>query len=411
MAFYTNSVATRLIDPQFHQSKRRDEFRITEEGLWGSNLRIHNLGVLVDGASFTAGRTYNKLTGSHGVINNMYLYDGNEVLDKVVDFKDFGGFVEYNNSNSVNSDLNKVVSRTGLGFVYDADVVSPAGVLTLPTIKEFNASNGGHILNTSPTNSPSGYLDLRLVFPLLQQLQFLHTGLFKNLRVVIEYALNDALTANVNGNITDTLRPVLAIDQFLDEKFAAKWLGEFKQVVWNAIELESVQAPAITAKTTNSYNLKGFSNKTLQSLLLQKKGSATVSSFYNSNGSETQFGEEIQVSVDGSELLPDGGVKHANHRLALLNDTFGNCNAHPCSANLSMYGASTSIANYADRVGHLDYFGMKIGKKVGTLEVKFTRDVANAPANNYAQALTLNFFGFVSKAILKTKDGYQIIYV
>ena len=412
MAFYTNTVATKIIDPQFNQSKYRSEFRIQEEGLYASNMRVLNLGLLASEASFTANRFYNKLAGVHGVVKNIYLYDGKVILDQVIDYKDYGAFKEFNNSNNANCDVAKMLSKTGLGFVYDNIAFNPAGVLPTPQIKEFNTANGGHIPNTSTDNSPAGYLDLRSVFPLLKQLDFLHTGLFKNLRVVIEYDVSEALTTNsLNGGVDSTTMPILVVDQFVNPQFVDKWLSDFKSVVWNAIELETVQAPTITSKTTTKYRLNGFCNKTLQSLLMQKKGSSSVSTLYNSLGSETMFGEEIQVYVNGSSILPESGVKSANYRLALLNDTFGNCNTHPCAANLSMYGASNSIDNAANRVGHLDYFGVEINKKIGSLDIEFTRDVVAGLSDQYKQALTLNFFGTVAKAIVKTKDGYQVMYL
>jgi hypothetical protein len=413
MAFYTNSVVTKIIDPQFHQSKYRDEYRIVEDGLYStSNMRICNLGVVSSAAAYGANRAYNKLTGVHGDVKNIYLYDGKIVLDQVQDYKDYGAFKEYNNGNNSNCDIVKMLSKTGLGFVYDSAGYTPSGALPPPKIKEYNPSNGGHIPSDTVSTSPAGYLDLRAVFPLLKQLDFLHTGLFKNLRVVIEYDVSEALTTvSTTGSVDSTLIPVLVIDQIMNDKIAAQWLSDFKAVQWNAVELETVQAPAITAKSTMKYHLNGFSNKTLQNLLLQKKGSTSVSQLYNSQGSETLFGEEIQVYVDGSALLPESGVKRPNHRLALLTSTFGNCNAHPCSANLCMYGADASFDDYLNRVGHTDYFGIAINKKVGTLDVDFTRDVATGLDASYKQALTLNFFGTVSKAIVKAGNSYQVVYL
>jgi hypothetical protein len=412
MAFYNASVTTKIIDPQFHQSLYRDEMRIQEEGLYGTNMRILNLGVLANGDSFTANRTFNKLTGSHGVIQNIYLYDGKVVLDSVYDYKDFGAFQKYNNNNNANSDIQKVLSRNGLGFVYDSDAFNPAGALTLPKIKEFNSQNGGHFVHTSNESSPTGFLNLRDVFPLLQRLDFLHTGLFKNLRVVIEYNKADALTYNASGDVTATNIPILVVDQYVDAQMANKWLASFKSVVWDAVELETVQLPAMgTSSQSSKYRLNNFGGKTLQKLLLQKKATTVSSALYNLEGSETMFGESIQVFVDNSAVLPDSGIVSPNQRLALLTDTFSECNAHPSSANLSMYNASTSIDDYENRVGHLDYFGMTIGKKIGSLDVTFGREYVTDLSAVYKQALILNFFGFVTKAIVASKGSYQVIYV
>lgn len=419
MAFYTNTVATKIIDPQFNKSMNRSEFRIKDMGLYGSNMRIMNLGVIVSAPSLAADRAYNKLAGCYGTIENIYLYDGKVVLDQVLDYKDYGAFVQYNNSNNKNCDTIKMLSKSGLGFVYDSDAFNVAGQLTVPRVKEFNPANGGHFPGISDETTPTGYLDLRSVFPLLKQLDFIHTKLFPNLRVVIEYKMTNILTTNSNaGAVVGTTMPILVVDQFMNEKLANEWLNSFKQVVWNAIELETVQVPsqlavAVAGEQKIKFRLNGFANKTVGNILLQKKPTTSVSTLYGTLGSETMLDERVQVYVNNSAIIPNDGVQNPNHRLALLTQTFGNCNAHACSANLCMYKADTQINQWDDRVGSTDYFGIAIGKKVSELDVEFSRTVgpiADTSAQ-YLQALSLNVFGSVVKAIIKVKDSYQVLYL
>ena len=94
--------------------------------------------------------------------------------------------------------------------------------------------------NTSPT----GYLDLRDVFPLLKSLEFLSTSVFKKLRIVIEYDVNNALTYTTSSeNPTATTVPILVVDKVVDDAFVSKWVSGFKGVSWNCVESENVILP------------------------------------------------------------------------------------------------------------------------------------------------------------------------
>jgi hypothetical protein len=421
MSYYTAAIQTQIIDPQFNQSKYRTEFRITEDGLYSSKMRILNLGVLASDTSFQRNREYNYITGIGGVVKNIYLYDDKTVLDQVLNYKDYGAFKNLVASNSDNMDVKKNLKKTGLGFVYDTEVFTASTSTVNTVIKLYNPETGGHIPNTSEDNSPAGYLDLLDVFPLLKSLEFLPTSIFKKLRVVIEYDVNGSLVkdTDVSPNVdipTSTLVPILLVDKIVDEPFISKWVSEFKGVSWNCVENENVTLPTLTAPPASGvqsvkYRLNGFNNKTLGNLLMQKKASTYVSNLYLNNGSASMANEAMQVYVNGSALLPDSGVLSSNHRLGLLTDTFGNMNLYP-GANIPCYPkADTSDVRYLDRVGELDYFGCSVGKKINQLEITFSRKYITDLGETYKQQLQLQFFGTVAKSLIVSKGAYQIIYV
>jgi hypothetical protein len=270
MAYYTNSITTEVVNPQFNQSKYRSTFQLSENALYSPFLRVLNLGVVATTASFNESRRYNKLCGATGsIIKNIFLYDGTTVLDQVLNYVDYGAFRQYNNTNNANMDVKKNLTKTGLGFVLNNEFFNTGDTLfnIQSRIKEVNPVNGGHIPSTSSDTTPTSYLDLREVFPLLRSLEFLSTTIFKKLRVVIEYDVKNTLTIT-DGNLdlpTETTVPILVADKITDEEFSKKWTSSFKGVVWNAIETENVILPALVAAPSNGvqtqkFRLNGFSN-------------------------------------------------------------------------------------------------------------------------------------------------------
>jgi len=415
MAFYTNNVVTEIYNSVFDQSKYRSEFRLTPDKLYLSNMRILNLGLT---ATEVGEKRYNLVNGAGSVIKNIYLYDGSVILDKIINFGDFSAFQAYNHTNQYNSDIAKVSFRNGLGFVYEKEPNPLNGEANAITIKETFPN-----CPTSPRSTQEvtamGYLNLREVFPLLKGstgMLYLHTGLFKNLRVVIEYnVVGAAVGTGVSVGINTTL-PILVADCLEDPKAAEKWLSEFKFQSWISNEVESVVVPAsITAGTQEvKYRLTGALGKTVNHILVQKKGTTAVSALYGSHASESQIDEAFQIVCNGSNILPEQGVTTPSQRLAMLHDTFSTLNTHTCAASLPMFDAQEYVEEYGDRVGRLDYFGCIVNKKVQALDLLYSRLISTnvAVEARYRQALTLNvFYGIVKQIVKDGKGGYNVMYV
>jgi hypothetical protein len=437
MAFYSGNIATQVINPQFNQSKYRSEFRLHSGGMYLSNMRLMNLGLIVNQQSIIDNDRYNIVTGTGAIIRNIYLYDGKTVLDSVTNFADIQAFRNYNNLNSVNADTSKVLNRHGLGYVYDR-TPPPATPSTEdpllpspPLVKEFNPACPA-IPHLAQESSPLGYLSLRSVFPLLQQLEFLDTELFENLRVVVEYYTDNSMVREdptSSAAITGTTLPILVVDQIMNPELIAKTRAGFKSVVWNAYEVETVvldklvASGDILATQSKKFRLNGFSNKTLVSLVVQKQPTESLSKSYRNHGSVALFDETWQVVVNGSNLLPDSGVTTPNYRLSLLNDSFDALNTFPGNTGLSMYkpqnfvDGSVLVDGDGDIIGHdkissLDYFGVLINQKVTSLDIICGRSVKLAYDLMYAQAINLNCIGQVVKSIVKSaKGGYNVVYL
>jgi len=418
MAFYTNSVYTKIYNSVFDQSKYRSEFRLEADTLFLSNMRILNLGLTSTEAT---DKRYNLVNGVGAIIKNIYLYDGSVILDKVINFGDYSAFTAYNKSNQVNSDLAKLLSRNSLGFVYEREPNNANSASKNILIKE-TFPNAPDIPRATQENTPMGFLNLREVFPLLKGaggLKYIHTGLFKNLRVVIEYNIAGSVTAGL-GEVTATTMPILVADCLQDPAVASKFLSEFKQQTWVSNEVESVVVPASTTVGTQSekFRLTGALGKTVNYMLVQKKGVTGLSTLYDSHASETMVDETFQIRCNGEDVLPESGVVSSNHRLALLHDTFGVCNAHTCAAELPMYNVGQFIEGDTNadpkRAGRLDYFGCAINQKVGSLDLLYGRKIsttAGVPAK-YRGAITLNvFYGIVKQIVKDGKGGYSVLYL
>lgn len=402
MSIYNQNVKTLEIDPIFNLSKTRSEFRLPADSLFFTNLRLLNIGVVVNQADNTV--RYNYLTGSGSSIKNIYLYDGTTVLDQVLDFQNIQAFKMYNKTNENNSDLKKVILNTGLGFALSRAGLSPA------TVSEF-AAELANVPSNDPSTTVKGFLSIKDIFPLLQQLDYLHSGLFKSLRLVIEYGTN--ISVNAGATVKDTVQPLLCVDQVLNESVAQKWLSDFKSVSWNAIEVEKVLLPQGIAgqKQEVSFRLNGFEQKLLGRLLIKKSGLATTSELYGTNGSEAMIDERIQIRVNGSNVLPEGGVDRPNYRLGLLVDNFASCNSIPCSNDTGCFRVDDFVEDSADRVGHLDYTGLTLSKKITDMQIEYSRMCRTGGTAQYSQPLLIHVIGEVAKVLVKTANGYQIAYL
>jgi hypothetical protein len=409
MAFYTQNVKTEILNPSFDSSLYRSQFSLTNDTLYMSNLRLLNVGLT--GVENT--KRYNLVNGVGAIIRNITLYSDNTIIDKVINFADFSAFQQYNKSNQASSDVSKMLVRNGLGFVYERTPSSSTSPLLPPapiTIKE-TFPNAPHTPNASRENTVKGFLNLREVFPILKGsggMQFIHTGMLKNMRLVIEYMTAGAVVDGT-GVIDATSQPILVADSVTDPAVAAKFLSEFKQQQWVSSELESVFLPA--AAQHQKFRLTGAESKLVNSILIQKKGSTAVSTLYDSHGSEVQIDEAIQLFVNGAAHLPETGVIAPMQRLALLHDSFGVCNTHTCASDLPMYNTADFVDGDFNRCGRLDWFGCIINKRVTALDLDYTRSIVAGALARYSQALTLNVFYGVVKALVKTPKGFEVVYV
>lgn len=414
MAYYTSVLATRQFDPVFNKSLSRSEFRLEPDSLYVSNFRLMNVGVLVNAKL----NRYNLLVGAQP-IKNIFLFDGKQQLDQVIGYGNLEGFRRYAKTNSQNCDVSKILKCHGLGFMYYREPEVAAEDVPTAKVYEFNEL-AANLPQTTEEKTPTSTILLNEVFGLLKNTEYIHTGVFKDLRVVIEWDTDSYLNSVVgegisNSYITSTTYPLLVVDQVVDPVFSAKYLKEFKSIVYNAVETETVVLPH-NGESAN-FKLTGFCNKSVQRLLIQKQGTVQTSqtqtgtsTAYRKYGSEAMLGETVQLVVDGVSWLPYEGLTRPNEKLGLLSDTFSVCNAIPGSNLTCLSHISSFVDAWDSRVGHLDYVALNISKKVQNLQLNYKRKAIGEPLT-YSQQLIINVFGEVSKAIAMTSSGYQIVYL
>jgi len=416
MSFYQN-IKSVIVDAQFNQSLQRSEFRLDlPNTLYSSDLRIHGLGAVVNPVTEATGVRYNLLSGAHGIVRSMTLYSGSIVLDQIVSFADWAGFMSYKHTNNQNID-GKTLAKAGLGFLYNKGL--PSATVAQPALIKESCPDMGLQLGQDALNTPTGMVSLKSIFPLLGQMPFLHTSMLPQLRVVIEYnnpkqvpyiSLPSPLG---NNTVTATTQPILCADVIMNTKFADEYLSKFTSVIWSAIELDSVVVPRDS--TGGKQRLQGFTNKFLTSLTIQKKPVEQGSSLYLNTGSQFVFQERCQLIINGSALQAEDGCARPSQRLQQLTDVWGVFNAHPCAANGAVYKVANVIDNAVQRVSKLDYYAAQINQRVTSLDVDFARRdviIEEFDTDQYNQKLVLNCWGSVKKAIVKGKNNtFSVIYV
>ena len=179
MALYSTSVETQILDPVF-SSKNRCEFRIPDrDGSYLPNLRLGNVGVTtaVNAVPYALG------CGVASVIKRIQLMDGNEELDSLREANAWLTFKSFFRPNSEASGI-KMIEEGGAGRGFTSSTSLEVDV-PLPSQKFANS------LAQGAENLFTGYIDLRVIFPLLNQMSHLNTKMFPNLRVVIEWETSE----------------------------------------------------------------------------------------------------------------------------------------------------------------------------------------------------------------------------
>lgn len=417
MSVYTSQVKTYFYDP-IHHTNKRSEFKLDVEKLYLPNFRLCNVGCKItnQGSDFN----YNKACGVKSLVKNIYLMDGNVIIDSLVKANRWLAFKSFQTTNDNNTDF-KQKDVIGMGYVFQKNATTDVNGL----IREFDLTEA---IVSSSDETPTGWLAVQEMLSFLSSVQYVSTSLFKNLRLVIEWEsdVSVVLTGTLSGQtISSVVQPLLVVDCIEDEKVNMEYLKSWKGSEWVAIENDTTvlqanpeiggTAPLAGSTQTKKFKFNNFNNKTVSAILLQKEGSTTVSDFYKKLGSEATVGEEIMVRVNNKNILPQS-VIGANEKLALLNDSFGVMNTHTGCNSLNLYSETTIMEHPVQRQQHQAYMGLLLPtiEKVSALEIVYSRvksQLTNG-TNQYDQRLNLNLFGKVSKAVVISKPGeYSVVYL
>lgn len=407
MSFYTNAIKTELIDPVIHIDNRRSEFRLVKDNLYLSNLRICNLGLRT-----TVGNDkYNILTGALGIIKRIELLDGSTQLDVIEAFNILQAFRNYNKTNDENLSLNNNLVNNSLGFRYK----SVDGTLATSHITNTEAKG----ISTNYDESGQAWVNLLQLFPMLKNMKYVHCGIFKDFRIVIEY-IDDVKEAIQGDTSVVTLRPFLVADNVMNENLAMEIKKNFKGLVYMSMEHELIIIPQRTDAGEQKIvqKLQGFNKKRLNRMLFVKTPTESANTLKLA-GSVAMHNDKFNIRINGDEKFARDGIIGYNERLALLSQTYGDCNSSSFSnvptsndtdANIKPYKTNTEPLTL---VGKLDYFGLDMaGEKVGVVELVYSRTiVAGVAGPNIVQQINMNCFAECVKQLVMVGDDYVIQYL
>jgi hypothetical protein len=398
------------MDP-IHHSSLQTEFRFKPNTAYLSNLRLANLGVTVATAA-----AYNPLVGAASNIASIHLFDGNQMLDQILEFPQWAGFSSFNRPNQKNVDAQKVLARTGLGYNYsESDYPDANG-----TDNEAHAKIEQHFVpgnaNSTAATTAKGWLSLKSILPFLDNSAYLPTSIFKNLRLVIQYSNAKNTTVN-NNQLPTTLEPMLIADEVLDPNKQSSITNSYKGVQFQAIEHDRVYLNAFVSGGSSTqeqtFTIGGFDNKRVGRIVVVN--SLTDTGAIDSDvatvglGSQSQPRQKIQLRVNGQSKFWQSGISRPMERLAKLTDTWGTMNAFPGSSDVGVLNStnviSSSITQYVSR---FDYFGCSVGDEVLEFQIDYSRDFVDDA--KFKTALQLNIFAEVLKTVSIGNGGYTIAY-
>ncbi len=415
---YNGNVETMYIDPVSFVPNQRCAFELDGTKLaYGSNLRMLNIGVVSNSA-----QDYSRGLGAMALIKNIRLMDGRTELSGIRNVAPYLFFKNCNRTNATNKSEDSYLKRNKLGF-------------------EINSINNkvSHVYSpgqadTTADTTNLAYLDLREVFPILQQdaLSVLPTSIFKNLRIEVEFDGKQA--SQILGDTAATFeiqRPVLAVDVIQNVAAVQAAVAKVSEepIMWQEIEQDNYTinevntagfGVGITA-TQNAVNQSlGFRGKFVERLLITKQiqvktkeqNGTLVQGFGAVASSQAVLNEKVQINLNGNPILPGfQGMTRPNEILGMLSDEWGSINAYPGS-NLYAWNKTAANVEDANTAGQQSFICVRLGARVAQLQTSISRtnnrDATVKAATN--DALNVNLYGEVSKMLNVTANGYRVVY-
>ncbi len=410
MSFYTAGIRTHYIDPINHIGNVRSEFRLDKDRVYLTNFRLSNLGTIVSANNAPP----NPLTGLPAMIKNIRLMDGATVLSQFRDYNDYVAWLNLQHQNSSNSSLYHNLNKTNIGrslkFTSNGELYERAN--SLPNIGGLGA-----------------WWSCREALPLLGAVSYLPTTLFQDLKLVIEWnnRFLDYCNAENTAVNNQNKRPILIVDEVVNETTKQQMISGFNSVAWNEIEKDIMNINGVGGFGTNTgavvdavqkveKRINGYNNKRVGKILFKNRsvdagdlnGVDTVAG--GSVGSKSQLNQKINIRVNGVPMFPFDGVDNDGFRLALTNDMFGAYSMYP-SGNIMALGAGGLIVNEAGSDGRIDYFGVDLGgQEVRDLNITYERLNHEDSNSRYSEGMEIQLFGEVAKSLSVMGNNYVVSY-
>lgn len=436
---YSTELKTQYLDPRIDISNRICEFRFDPESAYYPNITLAGLKGLA-----SVQTKYNGASGALSMIKHIRLLDGRIELDSVRFYNRFAAFQNINNTNRYNVDIGGNVQKSSNGYLLEdgRTVRDQEGAAFDSKARVAGAGGAG-----APSERDEAIVDLRVVLPMLNNITYLDTSVFKNLKIVIEWE-TDIKTMLAADNVTlATQTPTLIVDEIVSDSIVAGLKSKLQNVVWNAIEHDMFQvndatasagllgAGAIQEQRTN-VTINGYDNKYVERVLICKSFSDKTKNFVGNAimgigdaGSYAQQEEAIQIQVNGKPLFTGSGLDKPATKQMLLHQTWGECNIPPFGAaeNIGLdNGASVNFEgcllretvnaqanSQSNRVGQYDFVGFTINNRINSLRIEHKRhilqDAFAIQRNNLG--LDVHFYCEVRRGLTIGASDYNVKYL
>jgi hypothetical protein len=420
-----NSTKIDIKDPVIDQSKRFTEIRLDDVNTvyLSSSLKLVNVGYVANPAT-----SYNQLAGVEGQIKRMTLYDGKQVLCQQDEFNRWSAFKNTLHENSENESKRSHLVHNKMGF----RVRKHAGT-QFPQVKNGDVSEGTS--DTTQATATKGGVYLSDCFDLLQKMPFLHSGVFKNLRLRIEYESDERKIINRdNATATATSDDIQLVCEILTDDNDIKGATEqalnmvvpHNDYVHDSFQVaENKPAAAGTSPSVQTVNalLNAYNGKYVNRMVMMNEYS-DASKYINANlvlgagslGSQRPFRTNIQARINGANALPDGGIGTSggnsadSQLLARLVDSWGEQNNYFGSFLHQLDGSTNNQEDGANREAQLGHVGFVVEDKVDNLQIEFKRTSVydTTAVHKTGDALKVHTFGECRKLLSVSNGQYTV---
>lgn len=405
MSFFTNQVKTNYLESKVDKQMLTTEFHLPNDAIMYSNLRLSDIFLEQTGGSATS----NTYLGAYALFESIELFSRNTSISKITDFTSWAEWVIQNNTNEDNLNTNQFLTQGSYGFVSSNDRVS-------------KYSDNVFLITGYSENRGTGWLNLQMFLGVLRANPLISTYKLPDLKLVIRY------NRNIGDYIVDAL-PVsafkqqptmtLAYDEVVDVSVADAINATIPPMLsYTDIESETINANGVGFLETQTIQqrLKGFNNKYVNRLLIKKEPLVPSGNERYSKGSLALTGETFNLLVNGSQVLPFGGVGRDRKAqlLAHLVDTWGEQTLAPAGNYVEILNAGVNtnelydnytyttltnqVRSLANVKGTQSYIGLNVQEKIQDLQVVLTR-THNPDVEQVNQPLSLKVFCEVRKML------------
>ena len=424
-------IKTSVIDPISH-SNQRSELRLESGRVYKGSLRLGNLGCTITNPANTS-YLYNTASGVLSLIQNIYLYDGTQLLEQLLDahhmfaFRNLKNSLNAKNKNAYNFNINQQL--IGLTNSYDIEA-DPRDLESRPKRVEMIDNAIHTVADDDPDTTFKGWVDLLTHFNFLknmvysqdgQQLQLLDTNVFKNFRIIIEWRSAAELVSCFQGTTTALRANILPPELYCDELVGLS-LPKNLSFQYDVYELDKLVCVgrANAGDVFTKSRLNGFNGKYLKRLLMANIEPASLTNAdagavdgIKCDGSKWFNGEILQLYVNGESLFDFNGIDSAARKACILGDSWGTLNLPLLSYNVVPNPVFVSnldkivTKTVFNLMGRMNFGGCLVQQRISEFVVEHKRIVAAA-----ADPFLMYLFGEIAKQISMDGNGsYTISYV